>query len=64
MHVLKVLLIDGNPGFRKEAEETLRNAKYSVRTAADFGKGWEILRKDGGKSVVLSELTVALLQSR
>ncbi|GAB4367499.1 MAG: hypothetical protein Kow00128_12050 [Deltaproteobacteria bacterium] len=43
---------------RKEAEETLRAAKYSVRTAADFGKGWEILRRDGGKTVVLTELTV------
>jgi len=58
MRVLKVLLIDDDPTFRKEGGEILRNAKYSVRTAADFGTGWEILRKDGGKSVVLSELTV------
>ncbi len=58
MRVLRVLLIDDEPRSRKTSEETLRNAKYSVRTAADFEKGWEILRKDGGRSVVLSELTV------
>lgn len=58
MRVLRVLLIDDDPGSRKETEETLRAAKYPVNTAADFEKGWEILRKGGGKSVVLSELTV------
>jgi len=58
MRVLKVLLIDDDPKTRKDAEETLRNAKYSVRTAADFDRGWEILQKDGGKTVVLSELAV------
>lgn len=58
MRVLRVLLIDDHPESRSDAEETLRKAKYTVRTAADFGRGWEILRKDGGKSVVLTELTV------
>lgn len=59
MRVLRVLLIDDDFVSRKEAEEVLRDAKYSVRTAADFGEGWEILRKDGGKSIILSELHAA-----
>jgi len=58
MRVLRVLLIDEDPGARKKAEETLRNAKFTVRTAGDFEQGWEILRQDGGKSVVLAELSV------
>lgn len=59
MRVLKILLIEDDPALRKEAEATLRRAKYSVKSASDFGEAREVLRKSGGDMVVLSELSVA-----
>ena len=59
MRVLKVLLIEDDLALRKETEATLRRARYSVKSASDFGEAGEVLRRAGGNMVVLSELSVA-----
>lgn len=59
MATLRVLLIDDDPGFRRETEAILAERNYSVLTAADFGRAGGVLAQHRGRMAVLSELNVS-----
>ena len=58
MRYLRVLVVDDDPDFLAQANETLSSAKYSVTAVSDFEKAEAGLRGAKGKTVVVSELRV------
>lgn len=58
MKHLRVLIVDDDPGFLDQANETLSSAKYSVTAVSDFEKAKAALIRVNGKTVVVSELRV------
>jgi signal transduction histidine kinase len=58
MTILRVLLVDDDPGFLEFAVGVLSSARYSVTPVSDFEAAAETLSGFKGQAVVLSDLTV------
>jgi signal transduction histidine kinase len=58
MTILRVLLVDDDPGFLEFAVGALSRAKYSVTPVSDFEAAAEALSGFKGQAVVLSDLAV------
>ncbi len=55
---LRVILIDGDPAFLREASDILTVARYSVNAVSDFAAAENHLRAAKGRAVVVSELSI------
>ncbi|MBI5575811.1 MAG: response regulator [Deltaproteobacteria bacterium] len=56
MQCLRVLIVDDDPKFLAQAQETLKNEKYDVTAVSNFDDAADHLRKVKGKTIILSEL--------